>query len=579
MCLAKSLADLEQGDSFFSPLDEDQKVKLYWNISIANKEIYFTVEAQTAGWVGFGISSGQGRMAGADIVIGWVKDGKPYFKDRHADGHMTPQIDSQQNYELISLLESGGKTTMTFKRKFETCDPEDNGVQEGTTKLIYAFHPDDPSSEDSIPPHDFKSRGARSVFLLNTIDNIPKLPDDTKTFNFTNNKTALPTKRTTYYYRVFEFPEFQRRHDIIRIDPIIQEGNQGVVHHMVLYECSDDFPRSNVSYEGTLDSPDMPPAVEDCAGPTVIVAWAVGGASFYYPEHVGLSIGEHDSPKIAVLEIHYDNYENKAGIIDSSGLRFHYTSQLRKYQAAMLTVGLNVPGSLVIPPYQDNWITEGYCVEECTAEGLKGSTLPGGGIRIFAIGLHTHLTGRGVYVRHVRKGVELPEIGRDDHYDFNFQEYHSLRREVTVLPGDSLTTVCKYRTGANQTNGGLGTDNEMCLSFLAYYPKMKLTGCLSNYEPAWEKFSDKTHVDFPNPSEKWTDKLISELRKSYQDTDDVYAYCLPDYWKKLVSRPVINTPLKKEPVCEKISSSCDKLASCSLVFVAAVFMLFISCFY
>ena len=80
MCLAKSFADLELGHSFFSPLDEDQKVKLYWNISTANKEIYFTVEAQTTGWIGFGISSGQGRMEGADIVIGWVKDGKPYFK-------------------------------------------------------------------------------------------------------------------------------------------------------------------------------------------------------------------------------------------------------------------------------------------------------------------------------------------------------------------------------------------------------------------------------------------------------------------------------------------------------------------
>ena len=35
--------------------------------------------------------------------------------------------------------------------------------------------------------------------------------------------------------------------------------------------------------------------------------------SIYYPEHVGFSIGEHDSPKIAVLEIHYNNYELKAG--------------------------------------------------------------------------------------------------------------------------------------------------------------------------------------------------------------------------------------------------------------------------
>ena len=34
----------------------------------------------------------------------------------------------------------------------------------------------------------------------------------------------------------------------------------------------------------------------------------------------------------------------------------------------MLTIGLNVPGSLVIPPNQDSWITTGYCNEECTAE-------------------------------------------------------------------------------------------------------------------------------------------------------------------------------------------------------------------
>ena len=51
------------------------------------------------------------------------------MQDRHADGHMTPQIDSHQDYELISLLESGGKTTMKFKRRFETCDPEDNAIQ------------------------------------------------------------------------------------------------------------------------------------------------------------------------------------------------------------------------------------------------------------------------------------------------------------------------------------------------------------------------------------------------------------------------------------------------------------------
>ena len=73
-------ADLASEHSFFAALDEDQNVNLYWNISTEAKEIYFTVEANTTGWIGFGISSGQGKMEGADIVIGWVKDGKTYFK-------------------------------------------------------------------------------------------------------------------------------------------------------------------------------------------------------------------------------------------------------------------------------------------------------------------------------------------------------------------------------------------------------------------------------------------------------------------------------------------------------------------
>ncbi|KAL9974729.1 hypothetical protein ACROYT_G011808 [Oculina patagonica] len=585
LCLAKSSADLVSEHSFFAPLDEDQKVKLYWNVSAANKEIYFTVEAQTAGWVGFGISSGQGKMKGADIVIGWVKDGKPYFKDRYATGHVTPQIDSQQDYELISLVENGGKTIMKFKRKFETCDPQDNTIREGTTKLIYAFHSDDPSSENDIPPHDFKSRGARSKFLLNGAEKVPKLPDDTKSFNFTVNKTALPTRRTTYWFRVFEFPKLQKRHDVIKIDPIIQEGNEGVVHHMVVYECKDDFPRSNLSYEGFLGSPDMPPAVDECHGTSFFAVWAIGGQSFYFPEHVGFSIGEQDSPKIAILEIHYDNYEQKAGIVDSSGFRFHYTSQLRKYQAAMISAGWSVSTSLVIPPNQANWETEGYCVEECTAEGLKGSTLPGGGIRIFASFLHTHLAGHAAYTRHVRKGVELPEIIRDDHYDFNFQEYQIPSKEITVMPGDSLITVCNYRSEDKMIQGGLGTNEEMCQSYLFYYPKLNLTRCWSNQKPAFNKFYDK-YVKPDLKGFKWTDKMASELRKSYQETDQITVRCngrnsvpLPGLGKKLVSKPVINYPLKKETECEEITSSCDKLASRSFVFVTVVFMLVFSCIY
>ena len=76
----QAAGDLALQHSFSAALDEDKNVNLYWNVKTEEKEIYFTVEAKTTGWIGFGISSGQGKMKGADIVIGWVKDGKTYFK-------------------------------------------------------------------------------------------------------------------------------------------------------------------------------------------------------------------------------------------------------------------------------------------------------------------------------------------------------------------------------------------------------------------------------------------------------------------------------------------------------------------
>ena len=62
-------------------------------------------------------------------------------------------------------------------------------MQEGTTKVIYAMHPKDPESEDNIPMHTI--RGARSVFLLNAIKDVPKLPADAKTFAFLMNKVTV----------------------------------------------------------------------------------------------------------------------------------------------------------------------------------------------------------------------------------------------------------------------------------------------------------------------------------------------------------------------------------------------------
>ena len=62
-----------------------------------------------------------------------------------------------------------------------------------------------------------------------------------------------------------------------KIEPIIQEGHEGIVHHIVLYECKDDFPKRHLNYTGRCFGPNMPPAVDQCAGLSAIASWAIGG--------------------------------------------------------------------------------------------------------------------------------------------------------------------------------------------------------------------------------------------------------------------------------------------------------------
>lgn len=73
-------ADLSSEYSNSAYLDEAKNYKLYWRIDNTKELICFAVEVKTLGWVGFGISSGNGNMVGSDVVIGWVKDNKGFLK-------------------------------------------------------------------------------------------------------------------------------------------------------------------------------------------------------------------------------------------------------------------------------------------------------------------------------------------------------------------------------------------------------------------------------------------------------------------------------------------------------------------
>lgn len=67
-----------------------------------------------------------------------------------------------------------------------------------------------------------------------------------------------------------------------------------------------------------------------------------------------------------MIEIHYNNPEKQAGLIDNSGIRFKYTRQLRRYDAAIMEIGLIYSDANSIPPKQYDFPITAHCVKDCT---------------------------------------------------------------------------------------------------------------------------------------------------------------------------------------------------------------------
>ncbi|KAL1464560.1 hypothetical protein WDU94_004193 [Cyamophila willieti] len=182
-------------------------------------------------------------------------------------------------------------------------------------------------------------------------------------------------------------------------------------------------------------------------------------AGEFLPPQVGLPL-QGNKATFMMLEVHYDNPTLRKAV-HTAGLKIHYSSQLRPNDGGVSST---------------EYKTAGYCDNECT-----NAVFPSTGVQVTSVVLHSHLAGRKIKLRHIRHGHELTPIAQDEQYDFNYQQARRVPNEVTIYPGDQLITECTYQTlnRPQPTMGGYSTKQEMCLSFITYYPKVELAGCYS----------------------------------------------------------------------------------------------------
>ncbi|KAH8260736.1 hypothetical protein KR038_008774 [Drosophila bunnanda] len=478
-------------------LDNNGLYWLQWWVKANDNDVYFEVTVNTRGYIGLGFSK-DGRMSRSDMVILWVDDstGQANALDYHGAQHSlnrAPLLDDTQNYYVLDGFQNATHTYVKFKRKIETCDPYDVPFSTDTVKILWSFGEIDPNY-DSLTGHG-NNRGVKSLHLLspmftqNSRDPHTRKNKKSETRNWditVNNVTIEPTMDTLYWCKIVRIPELSKKQHIIGYEALLSHFGHlklNIVHQMTLFECQTKFyPGSDplswdlwVRSSGTVCNSNLltPRDWDSCSTPVAV--WSPGSRGQFLPSHAGIPIGGVSGVKYYMLEIHYDN-SNRKLIVDHSGFRIHYTHNLRTYDAGIIVSGVSISDTQLIPPGQNIYRNVGICGPSCSSV-----MFPEKGIKIISGSFHSHEAGRKMSLRHIRSGKELKRIIEDDNYDYSYQHVHQLANETVVLPGDYLITDCAYETKLRKrpTFGGYSTKEEMCLTFITYYPKIELSGCYS----------------------------------------------------------------------------------------------------
>jgi len=217
------------------------------------------------------------------------------------------------------------------------------------------------------------------------------------------------------------------------------------VHHLVLFEADHSV------------SPIPQPCSEaQSAQMRIIYGWAPGGKTLELPAEAGFA---QEGTMHYVVQVHYNNVQHVAGQSDQSGFDFCTTDQLRANDADGLVFGTT---NISIPAHGSLDISCDYTVGPELANAHVFASMP-----------HMHQLGTSMATSvKPAKGGAATDLGTRAAWDFGNQPYENIT--ATLARGDVVTTQCAWKNPSGSTVGfGPNTDDEMCFSFMMYYPKIQ----------------------------------------------------------------------------------------------------------
>jgi hypothetical protein len=208
--------------------------------------------------------------------------------------------------------------------------------------------------------------------------------------------------------------------------------NTQVLHHWILFE-------EPSAVDGTANE-----ILGAHPGGAMMHGWAPGGNDLYFTPDLGIRM---ESSSAYLLEVHYNSSDPTA--TDGSGVEICVSATPPANEAIISWLGTDAISGTS---------SSGTCAPNAREP-----------IHIVAGTPHMHLKGN-----HMKVVLDRASGGEEIVHDeaFSFQNQRGYQQDLTIMPGDKLTTTCSYSAPATF---GKGTNEEMCYWFALAYPAGALT--------------------------------------------------------------------------------------------------------
>uniref|UniRef100_A0A336KLX3 CSON010608 protein n=1 Tax=Culicoides sonorensis TaxID=179676 RepID=A0A336KLX3_CULSO len=291
-------------------LDHDH-VKMSWLVDWNSKEVFFHISNAFEGdytWFSLGFSK-RGEFERSDLCIfQWQNDLFNAVVDAYtSDDGDSIYFDDKQDCILLRMDDN----SIAFKKKFDTCDPHDLIMHEGTMYVLWTRGIEeldlDSGTYIATPNTTSKDNGMHMVQILRA-DAIDIPERKLKHIEILLDHVTIPDQETTYWCKVQKIDKiFRKKHHIVQFEPAIV--NEDLVHHIEVFHC-DTGPDVEIPlYDGDCNT--LPEKAKVCS--KVMALWAMGASTFTYPKETGLPIGGKDFNPYIRLEVHFNNPDLRKG--------------------------------------------------------------------------------------------------------------------------------------------------------------------------------------------------------------------------------------------------------------------------